>query len=330
MTSLRALVTGASGYVGSRLVTALLDAGHQVVVAGRDPAKFARYGWSDRVEAVCLDAGDPEILSDAMAVAGRIDVLYYLVHGIGEPGFRAADRAAAGHLARAAAAAGVGRIVYLGGFVPESESLSEHLASRAEVADALRVPGGPAVVWLGAAMIIGAGSTSFEMLRYSGDRFPLLPMPSCVRQPMDPISIRDVLHYLVAAARGDLVAPGAYDICGPTTTTYRELVRTYVRLAGKRRIPVAIPGLAASTLALVTPLVLPTPSGLAADLVASLEFPMTASTRRLADVVAPPHEGLMDLEDALRRSLQSQSPLPVDRLEDPHHLADTDANWTGG
>ncbi len=130
------------------------------------------------------------------------------MHGIGQPGFREADNLAAANVADAAKAAGVRRIVYLGGFVPDDDSLSEHLTSRAEVAEALTVDGGPDVVWLGAAMIIGAGSTSFEMLRYVADRFLLLPMPEWSANPIDPISIRDVLHYLVARGRRGAVPAG--------------------------------------------------------------------------------------------------------------------------
>ena len=128
-----------------------------------------------------------------------------------------------------------GRIVYLGGFVPDGDELSEHLASRAEVAEALTLDDGPEVVWLGAAMIIGAGSTSFEMLRYVGDRFLVIPMPPWAHNPMDPISISDVLYYLVAAADRDTVPAGAYDIHGSETTTYGELLLTYARLSGKWR-----------------------------------------------------------------------------------------------
>jgi uncharacterized protein YbjT (DUF2867 family) len=326
----RILVTGASGYVGSRLVTALLDAGHDVTVAGRDPARFGAYGWIDSVHAVLLDAADEEGTAAAVAAAGPIDVLYYLVHGIGEPGFREADNAAASNVAHAAAAAGVRRIVYLGGFVPHGDTLSEHLAGRAEVAEALHVPDGPEVVWLGAAMIIGAGSTSFEMLRYTGDRFLLMPMPKWARHPMDPISIRDVLHYLLAAADPEQVPAGSYDICGPSTTTYGDLMRTYARLAGNRRASVAVHGIDTAALSRLTAVALPIPGGLAADLVASLDYPMTASANRLSDVVGEPAGGLVDIEDAIRRSLQMVGPRPVDRLVDPHHLADTDAAWAGG
>ncbi|HEY2085154.1 MAG TPA: NAD(P)H-binding protein, partial [Mycobacterium sp.] len=198
---MRVLVTGATGYVGSRLVTALLQAGHEVLAATRDPARLARFGWYDDVTPVRLDAADADSARAAFAGAGPIDVVYYLVHAIGQPGFRDADHAAAGNVAAAAKDANARRIVYLGGFVPvdpDDGELSEHLTSRAEVAEALTMDGGPELVWLGAAVIFGAGSTSFEMMRYVGDRFPVIPIPKWMDNPIDPISIRDVLHYLVA------------------------------------------------------------------------------------------------------------------------------------
>ena len=136
--------------------------------------------------AVAMDAHDPASARAAFAEAKPVDVVYYLVHGIGQPDFRDADNAAATNVAEAAKEAGVGRIVYLGGFVPEEGDLSEHLTSRAEVAEALTIDGGPEVVWLGAAMIIGAGSTSFEMLRYVGDRFMRDPLDRVDEQPDGP------------------------------------------------------------------------------------------------------------------------------------------------
>jgi uncharacterized protein YbjT (DUF2867 family) len=330
VTPVRILVTGATGYVGSRLVTELLNEGHDVIAATRNPDRLMDFGWHDQVTGVSLDAHDAESAKQAFADAGPVDVLYYLVHGIGQPDFRDADNRAAANVANAAKEAGVRRIVYLGGFVPDDEELSEHLTSRAEVAHALSVDGGADVVWLGAAMIIGSGSTSFEMLRYVGDRFVVIPMPAWSANPMDPISIRDVLYYLVAAADPARVPAGAYDIFGPETTSYSELLRTYARISGKWRAELPVPMVDTGVVSWMTAAVLPVPGGLAADLVESLDYPMMASEARLRDVVPDPPGGLLGIDDAITRALSSNGPQPVNELADPHHLADTDPSWAGG
>jgi uncharacterized protein YbjT (DUF2867 family) len=324
------MVTGATGYVGSRLVGALLDEGHDVVAATRNPDRLALFGWHDQVTGVAMDAHDADSTRAAFAAAGHIDVTYYLVHGIGQPDFRDADNRAATNVAKAAKAAGVRRIVYLGGFVPDVDELSEHLASRAEVAHSLTIDGGADVVWLGAAMIIGSGSTSFEMLRYVGDRFVFIPMPAWSVNPMDPISIRDVLYYLVAAATEERVPTGAYDIVGPETTSYGDLLRTYARIAGKWRAELPVPTLDAAVMSRMTAAVLPVPGGLASDLVESLDHPMLASEARLRDIVPDPPGGLLGIDDAISRALSSGRARPVNQLADPHHLADTDPPWAGG
>jgi uncharacterized protein YbjT (DUF2867 family) len=329
----RSLVTGATGYVGSRLVTALLAAGHQVLAATREPARLARMGWFEDVTPVTLDASDVESVRAAFAAAGPVDVVYYLVHAIGQPGFRDADRDAAGNVAAAAHDAGVRRIVYLGGFVPDDPddgALSEHLTSRAEVAQALTVDGGPEVVWLGAALIFGAGSTSFEMLRYVGDRFPVIPIPAWMDNPIDPISIRDVVHYLVAAADAGQVPAGAYDISGADWTSYHALLKTYARISGKWHTSLPAPGVDTAVASWVTSVALPVPDGLAADLVQSLDHPMQAAGSGLRDLVPDPPDGLVPVEEAISRALSSRRPRPVNALADPHHLADSDPAWAGG
>jgi uncharacterized protein YbjT (DUF2867 family) len=334
---MRILVTGATGYVGSRLVTALLTNQHQVVAATRNLKRLKRLGWFADVTPVTLDASDPVSARAAFAssedAAGPIDVVYYLVHGIGQPGFRDADKAAAANVAAAARDGGVRRIVYLGGFVPDDEALSEHLASRAEVADALTVEDGPDLVWLGAAMIIGAGSTSFEMLRYVGDRFPLMPTPGWMENPIDPISIRDVLHYLVAAADPNQVPEGAYDICGPDTTSYCELLQTYARISGRWHAALRVGTVDTALASLITGVALPVPAGLAGDLVESLDHPMVASVSGLRSRVPDPPGGLLRVDEAISLALADQSihpPRAVNALADPHHLADSDPAWAGG
>jgi uncharacterized protein YbjT (DUF2867 family) len=328
---MRFLVTGATGYVGSRLVTTLLANKHQVVAGTRNPARLRRLGWFGDVTPVTLDATDPASVRAALDTVGPVDVVYYLVHAIGQRGFRDADKAAAANVAAAARAAGVRRIVYLGGFVPADAALSEHLASRAEVAQALTVEDGPELVWLGAAIIIGAGSTSFEMMRYVGDRFPLIPIPNWMDNRIDPISIRDVLHYLVAAADPDRLPAGAYDIAGPDTTSYRGLLRTYARVSDKWHAAVPVGPIDTGLASLVTGLALPVPQGLAGDLVESLDYPMVASMSGLRDRVPDPPGGLLGVEDAIAAALRgNHRPRPVNALADPHHLADSDPAWAGG
>lgn len=323
-------MTGATGYIGSRLVTALLQADHQVAVTARNLPLLNRFGWCAEVSAVQLDVARPASVPAALSAAGPIDVLYYLIHSIGQPGYRAADNAAAAAVAAAARNAGVRRIVYLGGFVPDVGTLSEHLAGRAEVAAALRAVGGPDLVCLGAAMILGAGSTSFEMLRYVGDRFPLLPRPGWMDNPIDPISIRDVLYYLLLAADSARVPAGTYDICGPDTTSYQGLLTAYARASGGRRTGLPVRGLGTDMASVFAGLALPVPHRLAGNLVESMAYPMQASAARFSDVVADPPSGLLTSSAAIARALARRSPRPVNALADPHHLADTDPVWAGG
>jgi len=325
---MRVLVTGASGYIGSRLVAALLDAGDEVFAASRSPESLEVFDWYNDVEATKLDASQAESLNEAFVAAGPIEVAYYLVHAIGEDDYRAQDRKAARLFAEAAAAAGVHRIVYLGGFVPDEE-LSEHLASRADVGEALDVEG-VEVVWLRAAIVLGAGSTSFEMLRYLADRLPVLPLPGWLGHPVQPIAVDDVLFYLLESR--SRVPAGAYDIGGPDVVPYRDLVFAYVEAAGLTRIGVSAPGVPTALAGLVIGKIIPVPDALADDLVGSLHNTMTTSEQAILDIVGEPHGGRTTIEEAMRRSVQGTvgTPPGVRALKDPLRLAATDAAWCGG
>src|SRR6476619_6739727 len=230
---LNCLVTGASGYIGGRLVPELLAAGYAVRCMARDPGKLSDRPWSGGVEVAAADALEGTAVRRALE---GVDVAYYLIHSLGTgASFEQRDRDAAGIFADAAMSAGVKRIVYLGGIVSgDGGGLSPHLRSRAEVGEILlggRVP----VAALQAAVIIRSGSASFEMLRYLTERLPVMVTPKWVETRIQPIAVRDVLRALVGSARMPDDISRAFDLGGPEILTYRAMMLRYAAVAGLPR-----------------------------------------------------------------------------------------------
>jgi uncharacterized protein YbjT (DUF2867 family) len=249
------LVTGASGYIGGRLVPRLLAAGHRVRCMARDPSRLARRPWPG-VEVVAGDALDPASLDRALA---GMEAAYYLIHSLaaGESGFEALDRAAARNFGEAATRAGTRQIIYLGGLGERNTELSKHLRSRHETGEALRVGGAP-VTEFRAAVIVGSGSLSFEMIRYLTERVPVMITPRWVKTRCQPIAVDDVIAYLVAALASPESIGRVFEIGGPDVLTYGDMMLGYARTRGLRRwlvaVPVLTPRLSSYWVDLVTPI----------------------------------------------------------------------------
>ena len=262
------LVLGASGYVGGRLVPRLLEAGYRVRCLARSPEKLAGNAWAPHVEIVKVDLLASDGVADAFTGASYV---FHLVHSMGKAEeFAEADRRIAATVAAAAQAARVRRIVYLGGLGEIDETTSPHLRSRAEVGEILLAGSVPVTV-LRAAVIIGSGSASFEMLRHLVEKLPVMVTPRWVRTRIQPIAIRDVLRYLVGVLDDPGTGDHVFDIGGPDILTYEDMMQVYAEVAGlRRRLVITLPLLTPSLSSYWMHAVTPVPFGLARPLVLSL------------------------------------------------------------
>ncbi|MFT4282697.1 DUF2867 domain-containing protein [Microbacterium sp.] len=300
-TAPRALVLGATGYLGGRLVPRLLAAGYRVRVMARDLGRLAAFEWGDRVDAVAGSATDRAAVTEAVE---DVDVLYYLIHSMGQgKGFEETDLTAARTVAQAAAAASVGRIVYLGGLHPSGVELSPHLRSRVAVGEEFLRSGVPTLV-LQAGVVIGSGSASFEMIRHLTEVLPYMPAPRWVRNRIQPIAVRDVLHYLLGAARVDPRVNRAVDIGGPDVLRYGQMMNGYAVEAGLPQrpiapLPVLTPGLASHWVNLVTPV----PRSIARPLIASLVNECVMDDHDVDTLIPPPEGGLTPYRRAVALAL---------------------------
>jgi uncharacterized protein YbjT (DUF2867 family) len=330
------LVTGATGYIGGRLVPELLAQGYRVRCAARSPERLRDHPWSGDVEVVRADLTDAE---DAGGALEGVDVAYYLIHALGSGrAFGETDRRMAETFATAAKEARVGRIVYLGGLAPEGEgAVSEHLRSRGEVGEILLSSGVPTAA-LRAAVVIGSGSVSFEMMRYLTERLPVMVTPRWVRSRIQPIAVRDALRYLAGCAALPPDVNRSFDIGGPDVLTYEEMMRRYASIADlrPRRIrPVGVltPRLSSLWVGFVTPV----PNSIARPLVDSLRHEVVCKEHDIAEYVPDPPEGLVGFDDAVRLALKrvgsgdvatrwSSASVPGA----PSDPLPTDPDWAGG
>ncbi|MBN2033804.1 MAG: SDR family oxidoreductase [Deltaproteobacteria bacterium] len=295
------LVTGSTGYVGGRLVPQLLSSGHRVRVLGRSLAKLQSRPWAihPHLEMAQADVLDLESLKKACRGCRAV---FYLVHSMSalHKDFAEADRKAAINMTKAAGEAGMERIIYLGGLGEETDILSKHLKSRTEVARILqsgRVP----TTFLRAAMILGSGSASFEILRYLAERLPVMITPRWVRNPVQPIAIRNVLKYLQGCLENEETTGGTFDIGGPDVLTYQRLMEIYAEEAGLKRrwiipVPVLTPRLSSLWIHLVTPV----PAYIAGPLTEGLRNPVVCRENQIRSLIP---QDLMSCRETIRLAL---------------------------
>ncbi len=335
MESRPVVVTGATGYVGGRLVPMLLAKGHRVRVLGRSRAKLACRPWSRNpgLEIAECDVMNPESLEKALQGCWAA---YYLIHSMNpkESNFAEADRRAANNMAEAAGKSGLERIIYLGGLGEDSPSLSKHLRSRAEVARILKAGEVP-TTYLRAAVILGAGSASFEILRYLVERLPIMTTPRWVRTPCQPIAIRNVLGYLTGCLEREDTAGRTFDIGGPDILTYQDLMEIYAEEAGLHKriiipVPVLSPRLSSYWLHFVTPV----PPSLARPLVEGLKSPVVCGENEIRKLIP---QRLLTCREAISIALDRISQNMVDTCWSdagaalaPEWVTCGDASYAGG
>ncbi len=305
----RVLLTGATGYIGGRLVARLIDRGDAVRVLVRDRGRVIGRPWEGMVEVVLGDVLEPDTLDQALE---GIDTVYYLIHAMGSDGdFAARDRHGAEHMGIAAKRAGVKHVIYLGGLQPsDNYKASPHLASRAETGRVLaeHVP----TTELRAGPIIGSGSASFEMVRYLTERLPAMVAPKWIKNLVQPIAVRDILAYLLAASEHE---PAGIIEVGGEQLTFSEMMHGYAAVRGLKRIiipvPVLAPGLAARWVGFVTPI----PNRLAVPLIEGVVQPLVVhddKARRLFPQIKP---------IGYRKSVE----LALGKIE----LGDIETRWSG-
>jgi uncharacterized protein YbjT (DUF2867 family) len=294
------LVTGATGYIGGRLVRELLIAGYKVKVLARFPDRLRDMPWIDQVEVISGDALD---ISDVNRAMQNVDVAYYLLHALNQgPEFVDIETKMAQLFAESAKNNSIQKIIYLGGLIPK-QVLSQHLESRRITGEILRNSGVPTIE-LRAGVVIGSGSASFEMLRYLTERLPVMITPKWVKTKIQPIAVRDVLYYLVGAASISNDVNRAFDIGGNDIFTYKEMMEHYARAADlRKRIIIPVPLLTPRLSSLWVGLVTPVPGSIARPLVRSLINEVICQESDIKKYLPDPSEGLTTFDKAVDLAL---------------------------
>jgi len=308
----RCLVTGATGYIGGRLVPKLLEQKFQVRVLGRDCKRLEGRNWYNSVEKIEADVLKPETLDAALE---NVDTAFYLIHSMSagsDEHFNERDLQGARNFGQAAKANGVQQIIYLGGLGSKEQNLSPHLKSRHQTGEVLR-ESGVTVTEFRAAVVVGSGSKSFEMIRYLTERLPVMICPRWVYSKVQPISISDVLQYMTEAIEKEETANEIIEIGGREIVTCAEMMKTYAKVNGLKRllisVPVLTPGLSSYWVHWMPPI----PASLARPLIEGLKN----------DVVVEDKKSRMLFPDISPVSYEKSVEMAMHRID----LQDVETTW---
>ena len=305
------LVTGATGYIASRLIPQLLNRGYRIRALARQPQRLKNKSWFPQVEVIQGDVMDASTLAPAFE---GVQIAYYLIHNMASGhGYTERELEGARNFALAAEAAGVQHIIYLGGLADEEQHIAPHMRSRIETGATLR-QGKVPVTEFRAGVVAGSGSISFEMIRFMTELFPIIPAPLWVKNKSQPISTQNVIDYLLAALDNHDGQGQVFEIGGPHVTTYQELMLSYARVRGLNRRFLLLPYVPVWFMAFGIGLTTPVPSPIAYALVGGLSSDsvvMHDDARRVY-----PEVNLIDFESAAREALTRLHPHRIERIWD--------------
>lgn len=305
------LVTGATGYIASRLIPRLLDAGYRVRCLARKPVRLKGRTWSHQVEVVRGDVTVPATLDAALE---GVHAAYYLIHNMTHGhGYTSLELDSARAFASSAAKAGVEHIIYLGGLADPEQHIAPHMRSRIETGRGLR-EGSVPVTEFRAGVIVGSGSISFEMIRFMTELFPIVPGPLWMRNKAQPIAIQNVIDYLLAALTNPNGRGGIFEIGGPDIARYGDLMLRYARIRGLKRSMFLMPGLPVWFMALGVGLMTPVPYPIAYALIGGLSA--DSIVKHAEALTAFPEVKLIDFDSATRDALEKTHPFHIERVWD--------------
>ncbi len=321
------LVTGASGYVGGRLIPELLRRGHTVRGAFTQVDGADRFWWSDQIEPVQMDVGEAGQVRTALE---GIDAAFYLIHGLGGDDFKAKDRDSAQIFAESAKRAGLSKIVYLSGIVPDvaEDELSDHISSRLEVEELL-TGSGISTYSLRAAILLGSASTSFEIVRQLSERLPVHTVPTWMKSDVQPIAVVDAVHALAGCLDKELESR-SYDIGGTERMPYSDLLAEFTDIAGLTRPQVEVPLIPTKVVGALAGQFADVPGSTVESLIESLHHDMVCSEDDFRTDLLPDGYRLVGVRESMERALVEPDPNADPATMDPVGPWPSDPDWAGG